>query len=110
MDQQGNWAAPPAAGPGSQSQRQQAYANNPKVYSRTDSSASNISYGANNPASSRSSFKVSNGNEGNVGIIVANRAGDEETEDGRIRNREAATKIRDAWIYKQIRARQVSLF
>lgn len=42
----------------------------------------------------------------NAGIIVANRAGDEETEDGRIRNREAATKIRDAWIYKQIRARQ----
>lgn len=45
----------------------------------------------------------------NAGIIVANRAGDEETEDGRIRNREAATKIRDAWIYKQIRARQVSI-
>jgi len=31
---------------------------------------------------------------------------DEETEDGRVRNQEAATKIRDAWIYKQIRARQ----
>ncbi len=46
----------------------------------------------------------------NAGIIVANRAGDEETEDGRIRNREAATKIRDAWIYKQIRARQVRVF
>ena len=45
-------------------------------------------------------------NATNAGIIVANRAGDEETEDGRIRNREAATKIRDAWIYKQIRARQ----
>lgn len=45
-------------------------------------------------------------NANNAGIIVANRAGDEETEDGRIRNREAATKIRDAWIYKQIRARQ----
>lgn len=41
-----------------------------------------------------------------AGIIVANRAADEETEDGRIRNREASTKIRDAWIYKQIRARQ----
>uniref|UniRef100_A0A7R9VEQ0 Rho-GAP domain-containing protein n=1 Tax=Pseudictyota dubia TaxID=2749911 RepID=A0A7R9VEQ0_9STRA len=40
------------------------------------------------------------------GILVASRAADEETEDGRIRNREAATKIRDAWIYKQIRARQ----
>jgi len=41
-----------------------------------------------------------------TGSIVANRAADEEMEDGRIRNREAATKIRDAWIYKQIRARQ----
>ena len=39
-------------------------------------------------------------------ILVANRAADEETVDGRIRNREAATKIRDAWIYKQIRSRQ----
>mmetsp|Transcript_10286 Transcript_10286/g.15497 ORF Transcript_10286/g.15497 Transcript_10286/m.15497 type:complete len:830 (+) Transcript_10286:109-2598(+) len=38
--------------------------------------------------------------------IIADRAGDEETEDGRIRNKEAASKIRDAWIYKQIRARQ----
>ena len=37
---------------------------------------------------------------------MANRAADEETEDGRIRNREASTKIRDAWIYKQIRSRQ----
>lgn len=34
------------------------------------------------------------------------RTPDEEAEDGRIRNLEAATKIRDAWIYKQIRARQ----
>ncbi|EJK59912.1 hypothetical protein THAOC_19817 [Thalassiosira oceanica] len=41
----------------------------------------------------------------NSGIIVANRTLDEETEDGRIRNREASTKIRDAWIYRQIRAR-----
>jgi len=38
---------------------------------------------------------------------IVTRTPDEETEDGRIRNREAATKIRDAWIYKQIRARQV---
>ena len=38
--------------------------------------------------------------------IVAPRSADEEMEDGRIRNREAVTKIRDAWIYKQIRARQ----
>lgn len=55
-----------------------------------------------------SSIPRGNANAGNEGIIVANRAGDEETEDGRIRNREASTKIRDAWIYKQIRARQVS--
>ena len=30
---------------------------------------------------------------------------DEETEDGRIRNREAMAKIRDAWVYKQVRER-----
>lgn len=38
--------------------------------------------------------------------MLTTRTPDEETEDGRIRNREAATKIRDAWIYKQIRAHQ----
>jgi hypothetical protein len=38
--------------------------------------------------------------------MLVTRTPDEETEDGRIRNREAATKIRDAWIYKQIRLRQ----
>ena len=38
--------------------------------------------------------------------MLVTRTPDEETEDGRIRNREAATKIRDAWIYKQIRAHQ----
>jgi phosphatidylinositol-bisphosphatase len=37
---------------------------------------------------------------------LVTRTPDEEAEDGRIRNREAVTKIRDAWIYKQIRARQ----
>lgn len=37
---------------------------------------------------------------------LVTRTPDEETEDGRIRNLEAVTKIRDAWIYKQIRARQ----
>jgi hypothetical protein len=34
------------------------------------------------------------------------RTPDEETEDGRLRNREAVAKIRDTWIYKQVRARQ----
>lgn len=38
--------------------------------------------------------------------VLMTRTPDEETEDGRIRNREAVSKIRDAWIYKQVRARQ----
>jgi len=38
--------------------------------------------------------------------MLVTKTPDEETEDGRIRNREAATRIRDAWIYKQIRLRQ----
>jgi hypothetical protein len=37
--------------------------------------------------------------------VLVTRTADEETEDGRIRNKEAMLKIRDAWIYKQIRAR-----
>lgn len=36
---------------------------------------------------------------------IISTAADEEFEDGRIRNAEAATKIRDAWIYTQISAR-----
>jgi len=39
--------------------------------------------------------------------LYANPLQDEETDDGRIRNQEAGTKIKDAWIYKQIQARQV---
>jgi hypothetical protein len=31
---------------------------------------------------------------------------DEETEDGRVRNKEAIAKIRDIWIYSKVRARQ----
>jgi hypothetical protein len=38
--------------------------------------------------------------------VLITRAPDEETADGRIRNREAVQKIRDAWIYKQVRNRQ----
>lgn len=38
--------------------------------------------------------------------VLVTRTPDEETEDGRVRNREAAAKIRDAWIYKQVRARR----
>ena len=37
--------------------------------------------------------------------VLVTRTADEETEDGRIRNKEAIKKIRDAWVYKQIRAR-----
>lgn len=38
--------------------------------------------------------------------VLVPQAPDEETEDGRVRNREAIAKIRDIWIYKQVRARQ----
>lgn len=38
--------------------------------------------------------------------VLQTRTPDEETADGRIRNREAVAKIRDTWIYKQVRARQ----
>lgn len=58
------------------------------------------------PDERRASYAKSQRGRMTTGSIVANRAADEEMEDGRIRNREAATKIRDAWIYKQIRARQ----
>lgn len=37
--------------------------------------------------------------------VLVTRTADEQTEDGLIRNREAMTKIRDAWVYKQIRQR-----
>lgn len=38
--------------------------------------------------------------------MLITKTADIETEDGRISNREAAEKIKDAWMYKQIRARQ----
>jgi hypothetical protein len=37
--------------------------------------------------------------------VLVTRTADEEMEDGRIRNKEAMAKIRDAWVYKQVRAR-----
>eukprot|EP00529_Nitzschia_sp_RCC80_P001710 CAMPEP_0113514608 /NCGR_PEP_ID=MMETSP0014_2-20120614/40501_1 /TAXON_ID=2857 /ORGANISM="Nitzschia sp." /LENGTH=883 /DNA_ID=CAMNT_0000411119 /DNA_START=70 /DNA_END=2721 /DNA_ORIENTATION=+ /assembly_acc=CAM_ASM_000159 len=37
--------------------------------------------------------------------VLVTRTADEETEDGRIKNREAMAKIRDAWVYKQVRSR-----
>jgi hypothetical protein len=37
--------------------------------------------------------------------VLVTRTADEETEDGRVRNKEAMAKIRDAWVYKQVRAR-----
>lgn len=39
-------------------------------------------------------------------VALIPRTPDEETADGRIRNREAISKIRDAWIFKQVRNRQ----
>ena len=45
-------------------------------------------------------------NSPDAGIILASRAADLVTEDGRISNREALTKIQDKWIYKQICSRQ----
>lgn len=38
--------------------------------------------------------------------VLLTRTPDEETADGRVRNREASQKIRDTWIYKQVRSRQ----
>lgn len=38
--------------------------------------------------------------------VLITRTPDQETEDGRIRNSEAAGKIRESWIYKQVRARR----
>lgn len=38
--------------------------------------------------------------------VLLTRTPDEETADGRIRNKEAVQKIRETWIYKQVRARQ----
>ena len=75
--------------PASQQQQQQQSHTSPPTRRQVNSS----------PANSHISNQVTTS-------IVAPRAADEEMEDGRIRNREAVTKIRDAWIYKQIRARQ----
>jgi len=38
--------------------------------------------------------------------MLVTKSTDIETEDGRISNREAGEKIKDAWMYKQIRARR----
>ena len=38
--------------------------------------------------------------------VLVTQAPDEEKEDGIIWNREAIRKIRDTWIYKQVRLRQ----
>lgn len=78
----------------------------------TPTTTNNNNSGA-KPIPSRTSSSNNNNNHGGgggaTGILVADRLGDEETEDGRIRNKEASIKIRDAWIYKQIRARQVRI-
>ena len=82
-----------------QQQQQQTGTRTPPSRRTSDMSGASRSARTNNS-------KTSTNNNAAGGIIVASRAADEETEDGRIRNREASTKIRDAWIYKQIRARQ----
>lgn len=38
--------------------------------------------------------------------VLVTQTADEETPDGRIYNREAVKKIRDAWIFKEVRSRQ----
>lgn len=37
--------------------------------------------------------------------VLVTRTRDEETEDGRLVNKEAMSKIRDAWVYKRVRSR-----
>ena len=106
-NQHQNWTAPPTA----PSRLPSTESSNARTYARDNSTSSSISYAPTPTTTTQRSAPVSrtsSATRGNEGIIVASRAGDEETEDGRIRNREAATKIRDAWIYKQIMARQVS--
>ncbi len=58
---------------------------------------------SNHSSQSRSSDVHMPGPRGGSGIIPT--TADEEFEDGRVRNAEAVTKIRDAWIYTQISAR-----
>jgi len=68
---------------------------------------SNISYEQQQqPVPTKQMSSVNNQSGGGSGMIMAPRSADEETEDGKIRNRVAVTKIRDAWIYKQIQAKQ----
>lgn len=68
---------------------------------RTQSGSGSGSGVGNNRHAGRSSSRRSLEDD-----VLVTRAPDEETEDGRIRNREAAAKIRDMWLYKQIRLRQ----
>eukprot|EP00978_Attheya_sp_CCMP212_P022016 scaffold65048_cov43-Attheya_sp.AAC.1 len=91
-----------------QPQRQRAESGNEAGANGMHTPASLPSTSAVRPASSSNSnsnsASNSNSNAADNQMIIP-RTPDEETEDGTIRNREAATRIRDAWIYKQIRAR-----
>ena len=58
------------------------------------------------PNNNNNNNNTKDSNTNNSSEMLTTKTPDMETEDGRISNREAATKIRDAWIYKQIRARQ----
>jgi hypothetical protein len=60
------------------------------------------------PPPSRGAPRVLHKNNRMAGMedkVLVTRTADEETEDGRVRNKEAMAKIRDAWVYKQVRAR-----
>ena len=64
----------------------------------------NPSVSASPVSTNRESKSRRHGDEATNKVLVT-RMADEETEDGRIRNREAMAKIRDAWVYKQVRER-----
>jgi len=114
-----SWAAPP---PTNNNYAPNNYGNPPQIINQNygaprqqapSRSVSNISSTSHSsaapppaPITSQRAPATPRSSNADTGGIVVSRAGDEETEDGRIRNREAAAKIRDAWIYKQIRARQ----
>lgn len=79
-----------------------------------DDASLGFGYGEENPSpkenhsleQSQSQKRFSSKMSNTTGTILAPRSGDQEFEDGRITNKMAVTKIRDAWIYKQIQQRQ----
>ena len=99
-----NWAAP--SGQPAQYQQQTPPAPpQPLVSNANNAMQPQVPSSRAKPSQKHSTIQNPTRKQTNSGIIMANKTLDEETEDGRIRNREASTKIRDAWIYRQIRAR-----